>query len=97
LIVKDIENYGLLKITEKGKKYMVNPYPIMAIKPVTEEDEDDDEAVDAVAGNVEDAFDTDGVFRRLGRRGSGSLRLGGSGRRIFFIHTNTGELDTAWA
>ena len=39
LIAKDIENYGLLKITDKGKKYMTNPYPIMAIKPVTEEDE----------------------------------------------------------
>jgi ATP-dependent DNA helicase RecQ len=30
----------------------------MAIKPVTDEDEDEDEAVDAVAGNVEEAFDT---------------------------------------
>ena len=58
LIVKDIENYGLLKITDKGKKYMTNPYPVMAIRPVTEEDIDEDEAVDAVAGNVEDAFDT---------------------------------------
>ncbi|MGQ1945851.1 DNA helicase RecQ [Geofilum sp. OHC36d9] len=29
LIDKDIENYGLLKISEKGQEYMKHPYPIM--------------------------------------------------------------------
>jgi ATP-dependent DNA helicase RecQ len=29
LIYKDIENYGLLKLSEKGKEYIKNPYSIM--------------------------------------------------------------------
>lgn len=59
LIVKDVENYGLLKITPKGEKYMVNPYSIQTIKPVTEKDEDEDEVIESsVAGNMEEAFDT---------------------------------------
>ena len=59
LVVKDVENYGLLKITPKGEKYMVNPYSIQTIKPVTDKDEDEDEVLESsVAGNVEEAFDT---------------------------------------
>ena len=59
LIVKDVENYGLLKITPKGEKYMVNPYSIQTIKPVTEKDEDEDEVMESsVAGNMGEAFDT---------------------------------------
>ncbi len=59
LITKDVENYGLLKITPKGEKYMVNPYSIQTIKPVTEKDDDDDDVMESgVAGGVEDAFDT---------------------------------------
>ncbi len=58
LIVKDVENYGLLKITPKGEKYMVNPYSIQTIKPVREGDDNDDKDVDSpVVGGVEDAFD----------------------------------------
>ena len=47
LIVKDVENYGLLKITEKGEKYMTHPYSIMIAKPAGEDDADemDDEMV----------------------------------------------------
>lgn len=59
LIVKDVENYGLLKITPKGESYMVNPYSIMAIKPESAKDEDDEDVImDNVGGSVEDAFDT---------------------------------------
>ncbi len=59
LIAKDVENYGLLKITPKGEKYMVNPYSIQTIKPVVEKDEDDEDVIEASAvGGVEDAFDT---------------------------------------
>jgi ATP-dependent DNA helicase RecQ len=32
LIEKDIENYGILKITEKGKKFIKKPYSIMIAK-----------------------------------------------------------------
>ena len=47
LIVKDVDNYGLLKITEKGERYMLNPYSLMIAKPVTEEidDEMDEEMI----------------------------------------------------
>lgn len=61
LIAKDVENYGLLKLTDKGEKYMLNPYSIMAIKPdtVKEEDEEEEEELENVGGGpVEDAFDS---------------------------------------
>lgn len=59
LIVKDVENYGLLKITPKGEKYMVNPYSIQTIKPVTEKDEEEEDMIETSGvGSVEDAFDT---------------------------------------
>jgi ATP-dependent DNA helicase RecQ len=32
LLLKDIENYGLLKLTEKGKDFLVNPYSVMLAK-----------------------------------------------------------------
>ncbi|MCQ2283870.1 MAG: DNA helicase RecQ [Bacteroidales bacterium] len=57
LIVKDVENYGLLKMTPKGEKYMVSPYSIMTIKPETEKDEDEEEIMDNVGGGVDEAFD----------------------------------------
>ncbi|MBQ6070565.1 MAG: DNA helicase RecQ [Bacteroidales bacterium] len=58
LIVKDVENYGLLKITPKGEKYMLNPYSIMTTKPAKENEEEEDEVIDNVVGGVEEAFDT---------------------------------------
>lgn len=60
LIFKDIENYGLLRLTEKGEKYMLNPYSIMSIKPasaVTEEDEEDEDMESPASGQVEDVLD----------------------------------------
>lgn len=41
LVVKDVENYGLLKITKKGERYLRNPYAIQIAKPVSEEQDDD--------------------------------------------------------
>jgi ATP-dependent DNA helicase RecQ len=32
LIEKDMENYGTVKLTEKGRNYLGNPYPIMVAK-----------------------------------------------------------------
>lgn len=60
LIFKDIENYGLLRLTEKGEKYMLNPYSIMSIKPASAKDDDEDEDEDVespAAGQVEDVLD----------------------------------------
>ena len=55
LIYKEVENYGLLKITEKGEKYLTNPYAINIVKPanmVSEEEDDSD--------NVEDIMPSKG-------------------------------------
>lgn len=60
LVVKDVENYGLLKVTKKGEKYMVNPYSVMIVKPKNvnrEVDEDDDEMMDDPVPVKGDAFD----------------------------------------
>ncbi|MDR2358293.1 MAG: DNA helicase RecQ [Prevotellaceae bacterium] len=44
LLEKEIENYGLLKITEKGRAYLASPYPIMLPEDheYHAEDNDDD-------------------------------------------------------
>jgi ATP-dependent DNA helicase RecQ len=43
LIDKDIENYGLLYLTEKGRKFLEDPYPIMVTQDKEYEDGDDDD------------------------------------------------------
>lgn len=47
LIYKDIENYGLLKLTDKGRDFIVNPYsfPITKDHDYSNIPEDDDEAI----------------------------------------------------
>lgn len=50
---KDIEAYGLISVTEKGRKYAVNPTPLMLTEDRTfaeGEDDDDDAAVAARSG-----------------------------------------------
>ncbi|MCL2290343.1 MAG: DNA helicase RecQ [Bacteroidetes bacterium] len=46
LIYKDIENYGLLKITPKGEKYLTNPYTLYVQKPHKAKSDDDEDDVD---------------------------------------------------
>jgi len=61
LLYKDIENYGLLKITEKGIKYLTNPYAINMVKPVnisSEEEENTDNVEDLIQGKSEVADST---------------------------------------
>jgi len=41
LISKDIENYGLLKVTEEGQKFLANPTSFMLVKNHEYEEEDD--------------------------------------------------------
>ncbi|MDR2970555.1 MAG: DNA helicase RecQ [Bacteroidales bacterium] len=60
LIYKDIENYGLLKITPKGEKFLTNPYTLYVQKPKSKSDDDDmdDEDMDdmiPVKGEATDA------------------------------------------
>lgn len=48
LIHKDIENYGLLKISPKGEKYLSNPYAINVMKPKKEDSDEDGDDVDDI-------------------------------------------------
>jgi ATP-dependent DNA helicase RecQ len=50
LITKDIENYGLLKITPSGHEFLKNPQPFQLVKNHRYEDEDDDSVTGAPAG-----------------------------------------------
>jgi ATP-dependent DNA helicase RecQ len=43
LIDKDIENYGLLYLTDKGRKFMEEPYPVMVTQDREFEEGDDDD------------------------------------------------------
>jgi ATP-dependent DNA helicase RecQ len=50
LISKDIENYGLLKITPEGHEFLKNPRPFQLVKNHRYEDEEDEAAAGAPAG-----------------------------------------------
>lgn len=45
LMDKDIENYGLLSINEKGKAYIEHPYPVKLVKDHQYTDSDDDDSL----------------------------------------------------
>lgn len=51
LLLKDIENYGLLKITEKGRKFLINPYSIMLTKDHDYQKEEDDDLMAGGSGH----------------------------------------------
>jgi ATP-dependent DNA helicase RecQ len=44
LIAKEIENYGVVKLTPKGRDYLLDPYPLQLVKNHIYEDEDDEGA-----------------------------------------------------
>ena len=50
---KDIENYGLISVTEKGQEFFRNPHEVMLVEDRTfseGEDDDDEDSAAAVAG-----------------------------------------------
>lgn len=49
LISKDIENYGVLKLTPKGEKFMKKSYPVMLVQEKPEDSDDDDEMIEDIA------------------------------------------------
>ncbi|MBR1388299.1 MAG: RecQ family ATP-dependent DNA helicase, partial [Prevotella sp.] len=56
---KDVENYGLLKITAAGKKFMKNPQSFMIVKDAEFSDDDDSSAErDATAGALDPTLAT---------------------------------------
>ena len=50
LITKDIENYGVLKITPKGERYLKKSYPVMLVQEKAADPDDDDEMIEDIAG-----------------------------------------------
>ena len=59
LLSKDIENYGILKITKEGKNFIKKPYTIMLVKDHDYEnsDEDDPEAMAAMGAGKDGGSD----------------------------------------
>ena len=59
LLSKDIENYGILKITKDGKSFIKKPYTIMLVKDHDYEnsDEDDPEAMAAMGAGKDGGAD----------------------------------------
>ncbi|MEW6468030.1 MAG: DNA helicase RecQ [Bacteroidota bacterium] len=53
LLVKDIENYGLLKVSKEGKKFLDKPWSIMITKDHDFDSADDDDDDFAVAGGAQ--------------------------------------------
>lgn len=45
LVAKEIETYGILKITEEGKAFMKKPQPFMVVKEVEIGETDDDDLI----------------------------------------------------
>ncbi len=52
LLEKDIENYGILKITEKGKAYMTDPYSIEVSEDHDFDDLEDEDNLAKAAGSA---------------------------------------------
>jgi len=76
LIDKDIENYGTLMLTDKGKEYMENPTSIMLSKDHEYEEGDDDEN-SGPAGNKSTAADEElfALLKDLRKKLSKKLNL----------------------
>ena len=56
-IEKDIENYGILKVTEKGKEYVRNPYSILLAKDHDYDNSDDGSIVTQGGGQKNSGTD----------------------------------------
>jgi ATP-dependent DNA helicase RecQ len=57
LLVKDIENYGILKITPAGEKFLKSPYSIKITKTEEDEDEEDQEIGDVIPTQKDGVID----------------------------------------
>ncbi len=53
LIFKEIDNYGILKLTADGKKYMKKPYPFMVVEDNDFEDMGETEGINMEAGGTD--------------------------------------------
>ena len=55
LLVKDIENYGLLKVTPEGQKFLKKPYSMMLARDHDYESSDDDDFFEGGGGKISTA------------------------------------------
>jgi len=76
LLTKDIENYGLLKISAKGRLFMTDPYTIMMAKDHDYGDSDDDDVAGSAAGKGGGAADEALFYLLKDLRKSMSKKLG---------------------
>lgn len=53
---KDVENYGLLKLTASGRKYINNPLPFMIVLDNEFKSDDDDDTLDNVGMALDDTL-----------------------------------------
>ncbi|MBR6847656.1 MAG: DNA helicase RecQ [Bacteroidales bacterium] len=65
LLSKDIENYGVLKITKEGKDFIKKPYTIMLVKDHDYEASDDEEAEAMAMGMSKDSGTDRTLFTML--------------------------------
>jgi len=63
-LIKDIENYGTLKLSKKGKEFIEKPYSILFTKDVDYENPGDDDDVSITGGKGSGALD-DTMFSML--------------------------------
>jgi len=58
LLVKEIENYGILRLTEKGNEYLKHPFSIMLARDHDYDDSDDDSIITANGGQKTSGADS---------------------------------------
>jgi ATP-dependent DNA helicase RecQ len=65
MLSKDIENYGILKITKEGRDFIKKPYPIMLVKDHDYDATDDEEAEAMAMGMSKDSGTDRTLFTML--------------------------------
>ena len=65
LLSKDIENYGILKITKEGRDFIKKPYPIMLVKDHDYDNADDEESEAMAMGMSKDSGTDRTLFTML--------------------------------
>ncbi len=65
MLSKDIENYGILKLTKEGKDFIKKPYPIMLVKDHDYDATDDEEAEAMAMGMSKDSGTDRTLFTML--------------------------------
>ena len=88
---KDVENYGILKLTSSGKKFMKNPTSFMIVKDCEFNEDNDEETVDG-ASSVLDPVLYD-MLRDLRQKVSSKLNLP---PYVIFMDISLEEMATSY-